>query len=356
MPASIRTALSSQHQPGETMASLRTRLDASALALQADLVYSDIWADTARAGIQARVPISVRYTGNTNAADDLATLAPVGGIVNYPDHIAPIWARVRGAAGSATCTGCHADTAKLDLRASFGGSGRMVSYDELLIGDPVIDPATGQPRTQLEEGVPVIVRGPALVEPMASGADGIARSSRLTEILFGDTLKAGAQARAAHPNPPAGTPNHAAMLNAAEKRLVTEWMDLGGQYMNDPSKSPNVRRVAALSEASFLANVQPVLQSTCAGCHAPTGSSGAAQTGTSFLRNRFVLTGSTEGDYNVTLTMVTDTCNAAANPLLRRPSTVPHPAGATGQSTSALAPASAGYAAIASWISSGCTP
>ena len=133
-------------------------------------------------------------------------------------------------------------------------------------------------------------------------------------------------------------------------------MDLGGQYMNDPSKSPNVRRVAALSEASFLASVQPVLQRSCAGCHAPTGSSGAAQTGTSFLRNRFVLTGSTEGDYNVTLTMVTDTCNAAANPLLRRPSTVPHPAGAMGQSTPVLAPASAGYAAIASWISSGCTP
>ena len=45
MPTSIRTALSSQHQSGETMASLRTRLDASALALQADLAYSDIWAD-----------------------------------------------------------------------------------------------------------------------------------------------------------------------------------------------------------------------------------------------------------------------------------------------------------------------
>ena len=356
MPASIKTALASQHQSGETMAALRTRLDASALALQADLAYSDIWADTAKAGIQARAPIVVRYAGNANVADDLATLAPVGGIINYPDHIAPIWSRVRGTAGAATCTGCHADPTKLDLRATFGGSGRMVSYDELLIGDPVIDPATGQPRTRIEEGVPVLVRGPALVEPMAGGADGIARSSRLTEILFGETLKAGAEARLAHPNPPAGAPNHATMLNAAERRLVAEWMDLGGQYMNDPSKSPNVRRVAALSQASFVANVQPVLQSSCAGCHAPTGSSGAAQTGTSFLRNRFVLTGSAEGDYNVTLSMVTDTCNAAANPLLRRPSTVPHPAGATGQSTPVLAPASAGYAAIASWISSGCTP
>ncbi|MES2960408.1 MAG: hypothetical protein V4792_19630 [Pseudomonadota bacterium] len=356
MPSSIKTALSSQHQSGETMAALRTRLDPAALNLLSDLMYSDIWADTAQSGVQARASIARRYTGNASAADDLATLAPSGGVINYPDHIAPLWARVRGTGGANTCTACHADPAKLDLRSTFGGTGRMVSYDELLIGDPVIDPVTGQPQTRLEDGVPVIVRGPALVDNMAGGADGIARSSRLTEILFGETLKAGADARTTHPNPPAGAPNHASLLNAAEKRLISEWMDLGGQYMNDPSKSPNVRRVAALSQASFEANVMPVLRNTCAACHQPTGSSGAAQSGSSFLRNRFVLTGSPEGDYNVTLTMVGDTCNAASNPLLIRPSTVPHPAGAIGQTTPVLAPASAGYNAIASWISSGCTP
>jgi hypothetical protein len=356
MPSNIKTALSSQHQSGETMAALRTRLDATALNLVSDQLFSDIWADTAKAGIVARASITVKYTGNTNAADDLATPAPTAGIINYPDHIAPIWARARGANGVNTCTGCHTDPTKLDLRATFGGSGRMVSYDELLIGDPVIDPATGQPQTRLEDGVPVLVRGPALVEPMASGADGIARSSRLTEILFGETLKAGAAARTTHPNPPAGTVDHASLLNAAEKRLVSEWMDLGGQYMNDPSKSANVRRVAALSQTSFTANVLPVLNNSCASCHAPSGNAGAAQTGSSSPRSRFVLTGSPEGDYNVTLTMVTDTCNAVANPLLARPSTVPHPAGAIGQATPVLAPASAGYAAIANWISSGCAP
>jgi Hydrazine synthase alpha subunit middle domain len=352
MPSSIKTALSAQHQSGETMASLRTRLDPAALALMSDPVYSDIWADTTKAGIQARAPIAVRYTGNANPADDLATPAPTGGVINYPAHVAPIWARDRGAN---TCTTCHADPTKLDLRATFGGSGRMVSYDELLIGDPVIDPVTGLPQTRLEEGVPVIVRGPALVENMAGGAEGIARSSRLAEILFGETLKASVDARTAHPNPPPTAPNHASLLNAAEKRVITEWMDLGGQYLNDPSKSPNVRRVVALSRTAFEASVLPVLKSTCVACHQPVGSSGAAQTTPSFKRNRFVLTGNPEGDYNVTLTMVTDTCNAAANALLKRPSTVPHPAGAIGQTTPVLTPTSAGYAAISSWISSGCT-
>ena len=356
MPTAIRTALSTQHQSGETMASLRTRLDPSALNLLPDQLYSDIWADTARAGILARAPIAVRYSGNANAADDLVTPAPTGGIINYPEHVAPIWARARGTNGANTCTTCHADPTKLDLRATFGGSGRMVSYDELLIGDPVIDAATGLPVTRIREGVPEVVRNAALVEPMASGADGIARSSRLTEILFGETLKAGAEARTAHPNPPAGAPNHANLLNAAEKRVVTEWMDLGGQYMNDPSRSPNVRRVAALSQATFEANVLPVLRANCVACHQPSGNAGAAQTTPTFARSRFVLTGNPEGDYNVSLTMVGNTCNAASNPLLRRPSTVPHPAGATGQTSAVLPPSSAGYIAISTWISSGCAP
>ncbi len=288
----------------------------------------------------------------------MATQAPSTGIINYPDHIAPIWTRTRsagGVAGAGTCTSCHADAAMLDLRATFGGSGRMVSYDELLIGDPRIG-ANGQPVTHLENGVPVIDRLPALVENMAGNADGIARTSRLTEIMFGETLKSSAEARSVHPTPGGTAPNHASLLNAAEKRLISEWMDLGGQYLNDPSQSASVRGVVALSRATFEASVLPVLQAHCVACHQPVGNAGAAQTAPSFARNRFVLTGNPAGDYNVTLTMITDTCNAPANALLMRPSTLPHPAGAIGQTTPVLATASAGYVAIASWISAGCTP
>jgi hypothetical protein len=342
IPAALKPSLTSQRQSGETLAALRTRIDRNALTLLNDLLYSDQWADTTRAGIRAQAPIAVRYTGNASPADDLATAAPTGGIINYPVHIAPLWSRDRGAN---TCVACHADPTKLDLRASFGGSGRMVSYDELLLGDPVIG-ANGQPQTRIEDGVPVVVRGPALVETMAGNAMGIARSSRLAEIMFGENLKAEEAARTAHPNPPAGAPNHAAMLNTAEKRLITEWMDLGGQYMNDPSRAPNVRRVQALSEQRFEQAVLPVLTSQCLACHQPGQPQGA--------RNRFILTGNTEGDYNVSLTMVGDTCNPANNPLLRRPSTVPHPSGALTQTAPLLAPGSAGYDAIADWIRAGC--
>jgi mono/diheme cytochrome c family protein len=359
LPAALMPAMAGAHQSGETMASTRTRLDATALKLGTDLAHADHWADTTKAGVTARPNIIVRYTGNADAADDLATAVPTDGIINYPDHIQPLWTRSRGAGGANTCTSCHNDTAKLDLRATVSGTGRLVSYEELLVGDPVIDQATGQPVTRLEDGVPVIVRNAPLVDNMAGNALGMTRASRLGEIMFGELLKASAGARTAHPNPPASAPDHAALLNAAEKRLFTEWMDLGGQYFNNVSASGSpVRTATALSRSAFDANVYPVIKANCVTCHQPTGNAGAAQTGQSYLRNRYILTGDTEGDYNVTLTMVSNACNAAtvaSNALLQRPSTVPHPAGAIGQTSAVLPAGSAGYNAIATWISTGCS-
>jgi len=356
VPSAWMPAMAAAHQSGETMASTRTRLDAAALILRADLVHADNWADTTKPGVTARPNITVRYVGNAAPADDLATSVPADGIVNYPDHIQPLWTRTRGANGVNTCTNCHSDTARLDLRATLSGTGRLVSYEELLVGDPAIDPATGQPVTRLEDGVPVVVRNAPLVENMAGNALGMTRASRFGEIMFGEQLKASAAARTAHPNPPAGAPDHSTLLNLAEKRLITEWMDLGGQYFNNVSASSSpVRTATALSRAAFDAAVYPVIQANCLACHQPTGNAGAAQAGQSYLRNRYILGGDAEGDYNVTLTMVSNACEPPSNPLLLRPSTVPHPAGAVGQGGAVLAAGSAGYTAIANWIRSGCT-
>ena len=349
LPAGIKAALSAQHQSGETLASLRTRLDPTALTLAVSPVYSDYWADTTQAGVTARASISLRYTGNPDPADDLTTAVPVNGVINYPDHIQPLWTRARGVNGSQTCVGCHADTVKLDLRATVSGTGRLVSYEELLLGDPVIDATTGHPVIRVREGVPEVVRGPSLVETSSGAANtaGQARKSRLTEIMWGQTLKAGSDTALAHPTPPATAPNHATLLNRAEKRLLAEWMDLGGQYYNDPFDSNSgVRTVAALSQETFLSQVQPILRTQCAGCH---------QAGLGNPRNRFVLTGSEEGDFNVTLSMVNNTCTPAANPLLARPSTVPHPSGDLAQTTALLPVGSTGYNRIAAWITRGCT-
>ncbi|MFO1339681.1 MAG: hypothetical protein U1F53_15895 [Burkholderiaceae bacterium] len=343
MPAALKSALASQHQSGETMASTRTRLDPTALKIVADMLYNDEWADTTKPGVQARSAVSISY-------GSLATPAPTNGIINYPDHIQPLWTLNRGAN---TCTNCHnASDTKLDLTASYAGTGRLVSYEKLLVGEPLLD-ANGRPVTRIEEGVPVIQRQSALVVNMASegGALGLARQSRLMEIMSGHTLSASTDSRGVHPNPPGTAPNHAAMLSAVEKRLIAEWMDLGGQYYNNPFDGANVRTVTTLNEDNFSAQVYPILKAQCASCHQAVGSNG---TETTFRNNRFVLTGDVEGDFDVTLTMISNTCAPSSNYLLQRPSTVPHPAGATGQTTAVLPVGSANYTTIANWIASGC--
>ncbi|HET7795488.1 MAG TPA: hypothetical protein VFL64_19030, partial [Rhizobacter sp.] len=361
MPAALVASLRNDHQSGETMAATRTRQNAALLALSADPSFTDAWADPA----QARPDYLVRYTGNTNPADNLATLAPATtgvkrGVINFRDHIAPLFTRSRPVAGGGDnqCTTCHADPAKLDLRDTTSGTGRVTSYEELVLGDPVIDATTGLPQFRIEDGEPMIVRGAALVETSSSFANsaGGARKSRLTEIMFGETLLAGTAATTAHPNPPGTAPNHATMLNAAEKRLLTEWMDLGGQYYNDPfDPAGGVRAFTGLSETVFETQIQPILRSTCAAsCHQAIGGDATTPAGASFRNNRFVLTGSAEGDYGVTLSMISNTCNAASNYLLSRPSsTTAHPT--TGTPAAAILPVgSPAYNTIAAWIATGC--
>jgi hypothetical protein len=356
-PAALLPAMASAHLSGETYADTRTRLDPTKLLLGGDMLYTDVWADTTKAGVTARKSIALKYTGNANAADDLVTLVPQNGIINYPEHIQPIWTRDRGAN---TCTNCHNNPDKLDLGATIAGDGFVASYDEVMVGDPVLDPTTGLPETMIEEGVLVIKRGPALVSTMASEGDalGMARQSRLTEIMWGKTLMSDAGSQAAHPNPPSTAPDHSKMLGAAEKRLLAEWMDTGGKYYNDPfNANSGIRAVHGLDEATFTAKVLPILTKTCAAaCHQAIGSDDPTlpAIGTSFRNNRFVLTGDPDGDYGVTLSMIQNTCNPASNYLLARPSSVPHPTGAMGVTTAVLPVGSADYNTIANWIAGGC--
>jgi hypothetical protein len=358
VPAALLPAMASAHQSGETYADTRTRLDPTKLLLGPDMTYTDVWADTSKAGVTAHTAIALKYTGNANAADDLATAVPTNGIINYPDHIQPLWTRDRGAN---TCTNCHNDPDKLDLTATIAGDGRVESYDEVMIGDPMLDPTTGLPETKVDEGVLVIARMPALVDTAASEgeAGGLARQSRLAEIMAGKILMSSAASQTAHPNPPATAPDHSKMLNAAETRLLSEWIDTGGKYYNDPFNPANgmAQVVKGLDEPTFTAQVLPILTNTCAAaCHQAIGSSDGTlpALGTSFRNNRFVLTGDPDGDYGVTLSMISNACNPASNYLLAKPSTVPHPAGAVGVTTAVLPVGSANYNTIANWIASGC--
>lgn len=350
-PAALNAALLGSGSSQGTLASRRASVDPSVLQMVRDMVYTDVWANTANGGV-ARPAISLRYKGNTNAADDMTTPAPGEsgtkvGVINYPDHIQPLWTATRGSGGANTCVGCHNDPTKLDLTGSTSGTGRLQSYERLMVGDPVIDSATGLPQIRIVEGEPEVVREAGLVNSEASEGDalGMTRKSRLAEILFGETLAASAESRTLYPTP---TINHANLLSAGEKRLLAEWMDLGGKYYNDIFAA-GAQQVAKLTQQSFQTQVYPIIMSTCAAsCHQAVGSTA---NGTNFRQNRYVLTGSPEGDFNVTLSMISNVCSPTTSYLLSRPSTNPHPTAGT---AAILPVGSANYNAIATWIAGGC--
>jgi hypothetical protein len=207
---------------GETMAETRTRiscgLDCAARKPSVDVVFEDVWTYEPTAGRPPADPFAFRYT-------DLRTPVPVAPacqtewtaacriVINYLEHIQPLWElprQVLDADGITvladnTCIACHVAPDPLDLTtaASALDADRVTSYMGLLYD------ATGNAGSIDGAGV--------ASSPLIAGN---ARSSG----RFFDRFEAG------------GT--HAGFLSDAELRLVTEWVDIGAQYYNNPFAAP----------------------------------------------------------------------------------------------------------------------
>jgi len=346
-----------------SMAETRASGDASYSTLAGSPAYTDYWTPAYNAqngtSLPQQAPISITYSG--------LTASPVKGpascgttwsakdcaiVINFPDHIQPILA--------AKCSSCHSGinaAAGLDLSAAMSGEfARTLGYQSLMVGNPLLD-ANGRPIITLnEDGELMIARE---VPPVTPGS---ARGSRLIERMFEQPLRADASGTTRRAFCRAGGApcfnagvyqNHAAILNASEKRIITEWIDIGGTYFNDAYSGTALRSVATqLSESVFACRVQPILQASCASCHQAFGGNGTSggPANPNFVSNRFVLTGNALADFGVTATMVTDIAAPDASLLLLRPSrsitdTPPHPG-----ATPVLPSASAGYSSIRAWI------
>ena len=258
---------------GETMAQTRARIscetDCAAITPSMDLKFTDEWTDEAQRAKDADV--NLLYA-------DLDTTAPASGscindwsascrsVINYITHIHPLWGKERivydvdevTVLRDDTCTSCHSNVdqvmnamvpaAQLDLTdgPSDQEADHYKSYRELLFADDeqeVIDnilvdrqiQARGNDGELLfetdEEGelildgdnqpipimIPVDARGPSM------SVAGSANS------YFFDFFTAGE-------NPDADA--HVGRLTPAELRLLSEWLDLGGQYFNNPFDAP----------------------------------------------------------------------------------------------------------------------
>ncbi|MCC7199700.1 MAG: PD40 domain-containing protein [Gammaproteobacteria bacterium] len=243
---------------GETMAQTRARIscqtDCAALTPSSDLKYEDVWTDPAAAGRPADLPFAYRYA-------DLATPAPTSAActprwsaqcratLHYPAHLAPLWNLPRPVLDAAglpvldgngqpvdrNCQGCHSPrdaagavrvpAAQLDLSStpSPEQSYQLTSYRELLFGDNAQQVDIGALRDILVPGPIDPVTGQPTLVPVAVAASM-------------SSSGAGASSRFFSRFDPGGT--HAGFLTDAELRLIAEWLDIGGQYYNDPFTAP----------------------------------------------------------------------------------------------------------------------
>ena len=250
---------------GDTMAEVLSRTQGVVgFTPDVNVLYQDVWTDPAIrtpdvsfSNLYSGVPatgVSILTTPSPNTAlCETQWTALCRTVINYQEHIQPIWEVDRGAN---TCISCHATVnaasvpmvpaAQLDLTAtdpSDEENQQIESYRELFFndnfqelnnnilvdalitqlafddnGDPVLD----QNGVQLTEQVP----DPARRLSPSMSANG-ARVSYFMEKMTETELDAG---RAL----PSATVNHANMLTPAELRLIAEYLDIGGQYFNNP--------------------------------------------------------------------------------------------------------------------------
>jgi hypothetical protein len=208
----------------------------------------DVWTDPVAAGRAPDAPFAYRYS-------DLATSPPASAqcvtswqagcriTIHYERHIHPLWGRpsVTLAADGVTvlsddtCTRCHSNRSaagavqlpagQLELTdgASADQPDHFHAYRELLATDNEQELAGG-----------------ALQDRMVQvGVDPVTGQPQFAPVPVAPSLRAGsanASVTFFSRFAPGGT--HEGRLSAAELRLVSEWVDGGAQYFNDPFAAP----------------------------------------------------------------------------------------------------------------------
>jgi len=219
---------------GETMAETLTRHNPLAQVPDMNVIYDDVWTDDSG--------ILVKAASFTFSYADLQTPPPVSQscqddwrancrtIINYEEHIHPLWNIDRG---PDTCTACHTTArntrvadAQLDLTDGLSAdeADHFKAYRELLFDDNQQELGAIGLQDVFEDGPidPVTLlptRVPVTVSPSLSAAG--SRNSRAIMNQF-DTGG-----------------SHDGRLDPAELRLLIEWLDIGAQYYNDPFAVPD---------------------------------------------------------------------------------------------------------------------
>ena len=252
---------------GESMAEVYARIN-GVPEPSVDIRYTDVWSDPATLVPEVGFDYSYRdLDPSTTApvdpgcADNWTALCRI--TINYAEHIHPIWAVNRQVFDTVdptllvrddTCTSCHnivddmampmLPAAQLDLSdgPSADEPDHLKSYRELLFNDnrQVLD----------ENGV--------VIDELVQATDGNGNPLFLLDAdgnqvldVNGDPIPilvnigvppslnvAGANFSPAFFDLFSSTGSHAGRLSAAELKLISEWIDIGGQYYNNPFDVP----------------------------------------------------------------------------------------------------------------------
>ncbi|WP_338040778.1 hypothetical protein [Marinobacter iranensis] len=241
---------------GETMAETWARINGTR-RLGPDAVYTDQWTDPGDAGLTPGTAFSLSYANletpapiRPECADDWRAACRT--VINYEQHIHPLWGLERliddgsGNIDDYSCTGCHSDTAadettqmpEAQLDLSDGPSSdepdHFKSYRELLfndneqelVGDQLVD-------VQVQDGFLLDENGEQILDddgnpipvfvnvnvPPTMSVNGARASGNFFNLFREGGL-------------------HEGFLSPDELRLIAEWLDIGGQYYNNPFDAP----------------------------------------------------------------------------------------------------------------------
>jgi hypothetical protein len=256
---------------GETMAEVITRINGIP-APSMDIRYDDLWTDDPTVRAKDAPFGYLYYADGVNPA--LTTTAPVDEgcvdnwiaacriTIHYPDHIHPIWSVDRREfdvggvlVNDDTCTSCHnivddmgmpmVPASQLDLSdgPSADEADHLKSYRELLFNDneqelvdgalqdvlvPVLD-ANGDPEVERDaNGDPILdINGDPIPVPPVPVTT-LPSLSTNGANLFSDRFFSRFD----------GGGTHEGRLTTAELKLISEWIDIGGQYYNNPFAVP----------------------------------------------------------------------------------------------------------------------
>ncbi|WP_196137434.1 hypothetical protein [Aliikangiella sp. G2MR2-5] len=247
---------------GETMAEVWSRLN-GIRDLSLDIRFDDVWTDPA-----VRTPdesFSYSYSDLlTPAPTDIGCVTEWAGrcriTINYLDTIQPLWELSREVTDGMgnliqdnTCTGCHSNqdsmgqtqvpVAQLELVStpSVDEPDQITSYRELLFPDNIQELVDGVLVDQLVQatdgdGNPVYETDADGNLILDANGDPIPVMVPITTQAIMNVASATANQRFFQLFDAGGS--HQGWLTPAELKLIAEWLDIGGQYYNNPFDVP----------------------------------------------------------------------------------------------------------------------